>query len=149
MPELLLQRQRAEHGQPTLGAFYLVDAPPIMRALFVRSLELPWRDNKPKTSCIPVGRYKMRWSMSARFKKMMWEVLKVPGRAGIRIHSGNYAGDKLSDSLGCILPCLKWADINADGVIDGTGSKNALSMLEDELRPFEKTGIDLVIKSGG
>jgi hypothetical protein len=80
---------------------------------------------------------------------MMWEVLAVPGRAGIRIHSGNYAGDKLSDSLGCILPCLKWADINADGVIDGTGSKAAMAMLEDELRPFEKTGINLVVKSGG
>ena len=149
MPELLLQRQKSEVGQPTRGSFYLIDKPPIMRHLFVRSLELPWHDNKPKISCIPVGTYKMRWSMSARFKKMMWEVLAVPGRAGIRIHAGNYAGDKLSDSLGCILPCLKWADINADGVIDGTGSKNALSMLEDELRPFEKTGIDLVIKSGG
>lgn len=149
MPELLLQRQKSDKGQPTRGSFYLVDAPPIMRALFVRCIELPWHDNAARTSCIPVGRYKMRYSMSNRFKKMMWEVLNVPGRAGIRIHSGNYAGDKLSDSLGCILPCLKWQDINADGVLDGVESKKALSMLEDELRPFEKTGIDLVIKSGG
>ena len=88
----------------------------------------------------------MRWSMSNRFKRMMWEVLDVPDRAGIRIHSGNYAGDRLSDSEGCILPVQQWSDINGDGVVDGTGSKKALEELETLLRPYEATGIDIDIR---
>ena len=31
--------------------------------------ELPWRDNKPEISCIPVGLYKVIWAMSPRLKR--------------------------------------------------------------------------------
>lgn len=57
------------------------------------TLELPWRDNKSNISCFPPGTYKVVWTPSNRFKRYMYEVVGVPNRAGIRIHSSNLAGD--------------------------------------------------------
>ena len=84
--------------------------------------------------------------MSSWFHVMMWEVTGVPDRSGIRIHAGNYAGPHLTDSHGCILPCEQWADINHDGVMDGTGSKLALAFLEQKLSPFQTSGIELDVR---
>lgn len=148
MPKLILKRQKFVTGQPVLGSFLMEDAPPLLRHLFIRTIELPWKDNAKGKSCIPEGEYRMRYTMSNRFKTMLWEVMKVPGRSGIRIHAGNYAGDRISDSEGCILPCMKWADINGDGVIDGAQSRQAMQILECELRQFEGTGIDLSVRNG-
>lgn len=70
------------------------------------SLELPWRDNKCNISHIPPGRYPVVWARSARYG---WKYLlqEVPGRTWVRIHKGNYAGDKAlsykTHSAGCIL----------------------------------------------
>lgn len=69
------------------------------------TIELPWRDNAPQISCIPKGEYHVVWSKSPRMRKWTYEILNVAGRGGIRMHSGNYAGDRsrgyLSSSLGC------------------------------------------------
>lgn len=51
------------------------------------------------STAIGAGTYKMRLSMSNRFKRVMPEVLNVPGFTGIRIHAGNTA----ADTEGCIL----------------------------------------------
>ena len=50
-------------------------------------------------TAIPRGRYEVILSMSNRFKKILPEVLNVPGFAGIRIHSGNSS----VDTEGCII----------------------------------------------
>jgi len=69
--------------------------------------ELPDRDNQSNISCIPVGVYKVIWTFSSRFKRILPELLNVPHRSSIRIHIGNYAGDTSkgykSDVEGCIL----------------------------------------------
>lgn len=52
-------------------------------------------------TAIPYGKYKVRLSMSPRFKKILPEIMNVPGFTGVRIHSGN---DPKTDSSGCILP---------------------------------------------
>lgn len=71
------------------------------------TIELPWRDNANGRSCIPPGRYLARWTRSPRLKKYTYEIVGVPGRAGIRMHGGNLAGDVdrglVSHSLGCPL----------------------------------------------
>jgi hypothetical protein len=53
---------------------------------------LPWRDNKPKRSCIPEGTYHVRMRNSPRFGRV-YEITGVPGRSDILIHAGNFAGD--------------------------------------------------------
>lgn len=55
--------------------------------------------NKVKgQTAIPTGTYKVAWTFSNRFQKMMPEILGVPGFVGIRVHGGNT--DK--DVEGCI-----------------------------------------------
>lgn len=75
--------------------------------------ELPWRDNRSNLSHIPAGRYRVDYlarSASGKYRDV-YHVQGVPGRGGILIHSGNYAGDSLkrlrTDSWGCLLPGLR------------------------------------------
>ena len=64
---------------------------------------------------IPCGRYELRNTLSPRFKKILPLVMNVPGRSGIRIHTGS----KPEHSQGCILvdnqakqEIIKLIDIN-------------------------------------
>jgi hypothetical protein len=74
--------------------------------LELHTLELPWRDNSPNISCIPPGEYTVAPHTSSFFGKC-FSIFPVPGRTHIRIHAGNWAGDKSlyyrSDTEGCIL----------------------------------------------
>jgi hypothetical protein len=69
------------------------------------SLELPWKDNANGTSCIPVGTYACKWINSPKHG-MCYQVMNVPQRSMIEIHSANFAGDKTRglkcELLGCI-----------------------------------------------
>lgn len=62
------------------------------------TLELPWRDNARRISCIPAGTYKVVPTVSPS-KGMCFKLLDVPGRTEILIHRGNTT----VDSQGCIL----------------------------------------------
>ncbi len=64
------------------------------------TIELPWRDNLPNISCIPVGWYQLDWTFSPRFKRFTVEVMKVPNRTGIRFHPAN----EVTEIEGCIAP---------------------------------------------
>lgn len=70
------------------------------------TLELPWRDNRVRRSCIPSGRYECAMVRSPKFGKV-YHVRAVPGRSHILIHAGNLGGDVelgyRSNILGCIL----------------------------------------------
>ena len=70
------------------------------------TLELPWRENVRRKSCIPPGRYGVECVTTPK-RGPVYLVQKVPGRDSILIHSGNVAGDVEkgyeSDVLGCIL----------------------------------------------
>lgn len=80
--------------------------------LFVaKTMELPDKDNAQKISCIPPGTYTCKYTLSPHFKKHTYEILSVPNRAGIRIHSANYA----SQLLGCVALGSALKDINNDG----------------------------------
>lgn len=83
--------------------------------------ELPWRENQPNISCIPVGKYKASWSYSPRFKRKMYELVPVSKRAGIRMHSANLMGDSRkgwkSQLNGCIAPGEKLGYINGQKAV--------------------------------
>jgi hypothetical protein len=90
---VVLTRKRAIFpGMPTMGT---LEAGPLK----LYTLELPWMDNDPETSCIPAGTYLCPLAWSDRYRQLMPRLLYVPKRTGILIHSGNYPGD----THGCIL----------------------------------------------
>jgi hypothetical protein len=101
----------------------------------VKTLELPWKNNKKNISCIPEGSYTVR--KRPGHEKRPYEhfhIMNVPGRAWILIHPGTYVWNV----LGCIMPGLEFADLNRDGLVDVIHSKTALKKLL-ELLPGEFT----------
>jgi hypothetical protein len=64
------------------------------------TIELPWKDNEAKTSCIPEGRYELTKRWSEKFK---WHLLinNVPYRSFILMHPAN---DAVKELKGCIAP---------------------------------------------
>jgi len=65
---------------------------------FCYTLELPWRDNQRQISCIPEGEYDCIWQRSPRFG-LTYQILNVPDRSRILIHSGNLS----RHTYGCVL----------------------------------------------
>ena len=92
------------------------------------TLELPWKDNEPRVSCIPAGRYDVVKRHSPKYGHH-FHVLDVPNRSYILIHHGNYH----RDTLGCILVGIGVKDINGDGELDVVNSKAAMKELNEKL----------------
>lgn len=84
------------------GTFGVIESPSGKRFF---TIELPWRENKRRLSCIPAGRYTCIWHPSKKFGVVPL-ITGVPGRDAILMHRGNFAGDVTlgysSDYLGCI-----------------------------------------------
>lgn len=77
----------------TIGTLY------IDGVRFCDTLELPWRGNARRVSCIPEGEYTLEMRRSPKFGRVLPELLHVPSRDAILIHRGNYP----RDTQGCIL----------------------------------------------
>jgi Family of unknown function (DUF5675) len=90
--------------------------------LICLTIELPWKNNETKVSCIPEGKYfiKKRYS-----KKFQWhlEVLDVENRSLILFHPANNALQELN---GCIAPVTKFS-----GPGLGLQSRNAFAKLKN------------------
>lgn len=110
----------AVHGELTLNGKHIA-----------YTIELPWRENKKRISCIPEGTYILRKRYSEKFK---WHfvLLDVPNRSGILIHPANDAQKELQ---GCIAPVTK---ITGEG--KGILSRKALQVLTDALEPYRTSG---------
>ena len=67
------------------------------------TIELPWRNNEKRVSCIPEGEYFIEKRYSVKFKWHL-HVLDVPERSFILFHSANDAQKELN---GCIAPVTK------------------------------------------
>lgn len=88
------------------------------------TIELPWKDNEPQISCIPAGWYKCRKIVSPSHGECI-EIMNVVGRTYIQIHAANYA----RQLLGCVAVGATMADIDGDGNLDVTSSRNTLGKL--------------------
>jgi len=84
------------------GTFGVITTP---GGITLRTLELPWRENRPNISCVPVGVYEVRWVYSPKFR-WCYQVMDVPGRTHIKMHSANYAGDVSKGYRTHLLGCI-------------------------------------------
>jgi hypothetical protein len=67
------------------------------------TIELPWKNNEKRVSCIPEGKYFIRKRYSPKFKWHL-EVVDVENRSLILLHPANNA---LKELNGCIAPVTK------------------------------------------
>jgi hypothetical protein len=108
--------------------------------LISKTIELPWKMNETKVSCIPEGKYfiKKRYS-----KKFQWhlEVLNVKNRSLILLHPANNALQELN---GCIAPVTKFS-----GPGLGLMSRKAFTKLKDLVyKALEsKESVELIVQS--
>lgn len=125
-PLTAILTRTGDNGKQTVGKLTVLNA---REPFSCDTLELPWFNNKPNVSCIPTGTYKCKQGFSARFKKILYQVLNVPNRSGVLFHSGNYASifGKEGNTKGCILLGKGFADINKDGQLDVTNSSLTMS----------------------
>lgn len=112
----VLQREDSgKHG--TFGTLSMPDG------TVFHTMELAWKENKPRESCIPAGEYTCKRRQTTKHG-FAYEVLKVPGRSAILIHKGSFGGDVNSgmraDSAGCILLGLSRDEKASQPRIHGT-----------------------------
>jgi hypothetical protein len=86
-----------------------------------QTLELAWKNNAKQISCIPKGTYKVKKRTSAKYGEH-FHILNVPNRDMILIHHANFS----HQLLGCLAPGKGLADINRDGRLDVTSSRQAM-----------------------
>ncbi len=89
--------------------------------LISNTIELPWRKNEKRVSCIPEGKYLLRRRYSSKFNWHI-EVLNVENRSLILLHPANNA---LLELNGCIAPVTK---LSGPGL--GLQSRQALNKLK-------------------
>ena len=90
--------------------------------LICNTIELPWKMNETKVSCIPEGKYFIRKRYSRKFQWHL-EVIDVKNRSFILFHPANNA---LKELNGCIAPVTK---LSGPGL--GLMSRKAFIKLKD------------------
>ncbi len=108
--------------------------------LICNTIELPWKDNETKVSCIPEGKYFIRKRYSQKFKWHL-EVMNVENRSLILFHPANNA---LLELNGCIAPVTK---LSGPGL--GLMSRKAFTSLKDLVfKVFDKKeSVELTVRS--
>lgn len=114
---------RINHGpRQTLGNLLIYDN--VYDLFKCKTLELPWKNNEPRISCIPVGKYNVIRHKSPKFGDCFW-IKNVLLRSEILIHRGNF----YTDILGCVLVGQAFTDIDGDGLLDVTYSQKTVNHL--------------------
>jgi len=108
--------------------------------IICNTIELPYKNNKTRVSCIPEGKYFLKKRYSRRHKWHL-EITNVAGRASILFHPANNA---LTELNGCIAPVTK---ISGAGL--GLMSRKAFAKLIKLVYPVleQKQKVSIIIKS--
>lgn len=122
---------RAYHKDSTTG---ILTANWLGQKVDLFCIELPWKNNQRRVSCIPEGNYRCFSHTSPKFGRT-FHIRDVPGRSEILIHVAN----KPSELLGCIAPGM-----TASGNTAVNNSRNAMNKLINLLWPKD---FDIVITS--
>jgi hypothetical protein len=104
------------------------------------TIELPWRENETRVSCIPEGKYFIKKRYSQKFQWHL-EVLDVKNRSLILFHPANNALQELN---GCIAPVTK---LSGPGL--GLMSRKAFNKLKKIVYKAldNKESVELIVKS--
>lgn len=94
-----------------------------------KTLELAWKDNARNISCIPADEYTVKWTYSPKFKRMMYLVMSVPNRDGIRMHPATY----YKDLQGCIALGSAFKNIDMDSQLDIIHSGDTVKAFEERM----------------
>ena len=105
------------------------------------TIELPWKNNETKVSCIPEGKYFIKKRYSNKYKLHL-EILDVKNRSLILFHPANNA---LQELKGCIAPVTK---LSGPGL--GLMSRKAFSQLKNLVYKAldSKESVELIVQSG-
>jgi hypothetical protein len=104
------------------------------------TIELPWRENQKRVSCIPEGKYFIRKRYSQKFQWHL-EVIDVKDRSLILFHPANNA---LLELNGCIAPVTK---LSGPGL--GVMSRKAFAKLKTQVYQvlYGKESVELIVES--
>jgi len=97
-------------------------------AIELPKIFIPYPVNAQNVTCIPEGEYKVEKYFSPT-KGRCFLLKNVPGRTMVEIHKGNFATGEKVDTEGCILPGMRFVDINKDGNLDVQDSTKAMEKL--------------------
>lgn len=126
-------RLNEQQNKQTLGVLYVEHENKIL--FECKTLELAWKNNERRVSCIPAKKYfaqlrKAENSPSRNYDHVIFK--DVPNRSFILIHSGNYH----FHILGCVLVGKTHVDMNKDGLLDVSSSRKTMSELMDVLKKY-------------
>ena len=125
-----------DDGTETLGTLFIYSE--LERVFECVTLELPWMCNETNVSCIPKGTYHVSHRESPRHGNHL-HIEDVESRTYILIHIANY----VTQLRGCIALGNSFADINSDGNLDVTSSRNTLNKLV-EIIPIEGITLEII-----
>ena len=108
--------------------------------LICKTIELPWKMNETKVSCIPEGKYFIKKRYSNKFQWHL-EIINVKNRSLILFHPANNALQELN---GCIAPVTK---LSGPGL--GLMSRKAFSKLKNLVNPIldKNESVVLIVQS--
>jgi len=116
----------------------------------MRTIELPWRNNRKSISCIPPGIYTVRIRQSPKYGRV-YHITEVKDRTYILAHNGNYAGDASkgykTHSQGCIIVGKTHGKLGGQDAVLTSKSTLRLFMEHMNYEEFELTVIDPSIES--
>jgi len=120
-----------DNGVQTLGDL-------VMDGFACKTLELPWRGNQKRISCIPKGLYRVKRRFTLKFG-YVYEIQNVQNRDAIYFHKGNF----YTDILGCILLGTGYGDLNKDAYADIISSDITVKKF---MKLLEGKDFNLIIK---
>jgi hypothetical protein len=106
------------------------------------TIELPWKDNLRRVSCIPEGVYEVRKRFSLKFKNHL-QIVNVRLRSEILIHPAN---DALKELNGCIAPVSYQTGIGK-GVYSRKAFNRLLALVNEAFGKQEVVQIRIIKKS--
>lgn len=137
-PIIIVERHWGDDKQTSGTCTVLIEEKPQFSSL---ALERGWQDNKRNISCIPTGKYELKFEYSPKFQRNLWEVKGVPERAECKFHPANY----WYHLQGCIALGVRCRDMNQDGYLDVSLSTAAMDEFHYVLRNY--TEATLIVKN--